>query len=147
MKRTKLFFAALVCLFTANTVCNAHDMPIPASQLPAAAKAFVQQNFPGRTIVYAEKDTEFMKTKYEVSLNDGTEIDFYNNGTFDKVDCHTAPVPASIVPAAIQQFVKANFAGAAVTKIDKERYGYDIELSNGMELKFNHQGGFMGYDD
>ena len=68
MKRTKLFFAALVCLFTANTVCNAHDMPIPAAQLPAAAKAFVQQNFPGRTIVYAEKDTEFMKTKYEVLI-------------------------------------------------------------------------------
>ena len=43
-------------------------MPIPASQLPAAAKAFVQQNFPGRTIVYAEKDTEFMKTKYEVLI-------------------------------------------------------------------------------
>ena len=82
-----------------------------------------------------------------MSLNDGTEIDFYNNGTFDKVDCHTAPVPASIVPAAIQQFVKANFAGSAVVKIDKERYGYDIELSNGMELKFNHQGEFMGYDD
>ena len=37
--------------------------------------------------------------------------------------------------------------GAAVTKIDKEHYGYDIELSNGMELKFNHQGGLMGYDD
>ena len=88
-------------------------MPIPAAQLAAAAKSFVQQNFPGRTIVYAEKDTEFMKTKYEVSLNDGTEIDFYNNGTFDKVDCHTAPVPASIVPAAIQQFVKANFAATA----------------------------------
>ena len=147
MKRTKLFFAALVCLFTANTVCNAHDMPIPASQLPAAAKAFVQQNFPGRTIVYAEKDTKFMKTKYEVSLNDGTEIDFYYNGTFDKVDCHTAPVPASIVPATILQFVDADFGGAVVTKIDKEDHGYEIELSNGVELKFNRQGRFIGYDD
>ena len=147
MKRTKLFFAAIVCLFTANTVCNAHDMPIPAAQLPAAAKSFVQQNFPGRTIVYAEKDTEFMKTKYEVSLNDGTEIDFDSNGTFDKVDCHAAPVPASIVPAAIRQFVMSNCNGAAVIKIDKERYGYDVELSNGMELKFYPQGEFMGYDD
>jgi hypothetical protein len=34
-----------------------------------------------------------------------------------------------------------------VSKIDKERYGYDIELSNDLELKFNHQGAIIGYDD
>lgn len=147
MKRTKLFFAALVCLFSVNTVCYADGRPIPPTQLPAAAQSFIQNNFPGKTIVYAEIDKEFMKTKYEVNLNDGTEIDFYKDGTFDKVDCHVAPVPAAIVPTTIQQYVKANFPGAVIVKIDKERHGYDIELSNDIELKFNNQGAFMGYDD
>ena len=34
-----------------------------------------------------------------------------------------------------------------ITKIDKERYGYDIELSNDLELKFNRQGALIGMDD
>ena len=32
-------------------------------------------------------------------------------------------------------------------KIDKERHGYDIELSNDLELKFNKQGQLIGFDD
>ena len=57
------------------------------------------------------------------------------------------PVPAAIVPAAIQQYVSAHFRGQVITKVDKERHGYDIELSNGMDLKFNRGGAFMGIDD
>ena len=147
MKRINLFLAALVCLFVSTTVCHADDMPIPAAQLPAAVKNFVQKNFPGKSIAYAEKDAEFSGTKYEVNLNDGTQIDFDRNGNWDKVDCHMVAVPAALVPASIQQYVKATFSGASVVKIDKERHGYDVELSNGVELKFNHQGAFIGYDD
>ena len=147
MKRINLFLAGLVCLLTSATVCHADDMPIPAAQLPTAAQSFVQQNFPGKAIAYAEKDTEFMKVKYEVHLNDGTQIDFDKNGNWDKVDCHMVAVPAALVPAAIQQYVNATFAGTSVVKIDKERYGYDVELSNGAEMKFNKQGACIGYDD
>lgn len=147
MKRINLFLAALVCLLASATVCHADDMPIPAAQLPAAAKTFVQKNFPGKAIAYAEKDFEHMRVKYEVSLNDGTQIDFDSNGNWDKVDCHMRAVPTALVPAAIQQYVKSSFGGTSVTKIDKERYGYDVELSNGMEVKFNHQGVCIGYDD
>ena len=137
MKTAKFFFAALACLFVSTTVCSAHDYPVPPTQLPAAAHSFLQQHFPGKTIVYAEKDTEFMKTKFEVNLNDGTQVDFDSRGNWDKVDGHDMiAVPAALVPAPIQQYVNATCAGATVTKVDKERYGYDVELSNGMEMKF-----------
>ena len=39
------------------------------------------------------------------------------------------------------------FPNAEIVKIDKERHGYDIELSNDIELKFNKKGAFMGMDD
>ena len=32
-------------------------------------------------------------------------------------------------------------------KIDKEYYGYDVELSNEIDLKFSHQGELVGMDD
>ncbi len=147
MKTFKTFLAAIVCLTLTPFNSFAADHPIVANQLPAAAKQFIAKNFPGKTIAYAEKDTEYMKTTYEVSLNDGTKIDFNGQGVWDKVDTHTTPVPAAIVPAAIQQYVSAHFRGQVITKVDKERHGYDIELSNGMDLKFNRGGAFMGIDD
>ena len=147
MKRINLFLAALVCLFVSTTVCHADDMPIPAAQLPAAVKNFVQKNFPGKSIAYAEKDAEFSGTKYEVNLNDGTQIDFDRNGNWDKVDCHMRAVPSALVPATIQKFVASKYSGTVVVKIDKERHGYDVKLSNNLELRFNHQGAFIGYDD
>ena len=34
-----------------------------------------------------------------------------------------------------------------ITKIDKEPFGYDIEINNGLELKFAANGTLLGIDD
>lgn len=146
MKTTRLFLVAVICLMQSVT-SMADDRMIPVSQLPAAVKTFVANNFPGKNIAYAEKDVEFMGTKYEVMLNDGAKIDFDKKGNWDKVDCETYAVPAALIPASIAQYVKTNFPGTIIIKIDKERYGYDIELSNDIELKFNQSGALVGMDD
>ena len=142
MKQMKYFLAALLCVLMSN-VAQADDRPIPVEQLPVAAKTFVQTNFQGKKIIYAEKDWN----SYECRLDDGTKIEFNRKGNWKKVDCHMTAVPAAIVPQAIQQYVTTNFAGCIITKIDKERYGYDIELSNDIDLKFNYQGVIIGMDD
>ena len=147
MKKSSLFFAALVCLLMQSLSSFADDRVIPTQQLPAAAQTFMQNTFPGQGIAYATIDRDFGKTTYDVRLNDGTEVDFDAKGTWDKVDCGLSAVPAQLVPTAIADYVKANFAGAMIVKIDKERHGYDIELSNDLELKFNKQGQFIGIDD
>jgi hypothetical protein len=35
----------------------------------------------------------------------------------------------------------------AITKINKEYHGYEIELANGLDLNFDRSGNFMGMDD
>ena len=75
------------------------------------------------------------------------ELEFDKNGTWDKVDCNYSAVPANLVPAAIANYVKTHFAGATIVKIDKERYGYDVELSNELDLKFNKKGQLVNIDD
>lgn len=142
MKQMKFFLVALMSLLVSN-VALADDTPIPVEQLPATAKTFVQTNFQGKKIIYAEKDWN----SYECRLDDGTKIEFNRKGNWKKVDCHYTPVPAAIIPQPIQQYVSTNFAGTIITKIDKERYGYDIELSNDIDLKFNYQGVLIGMDD
>lgn len=142
MKQVKFFFVALMCLMVSGSVF-ADDTPIPVEQLPAEAKSFVKTNFPGKKIVYAEKD----RNSYECRLDEGTKIEFNKKGTWKKVDCHHTALPAVIVPDAIKQYVTTNFPGCLITKIEKERYGYQIELSNDIDLKFNYQGAFIGMDD
>ena len=144
MKTTKLFLVAVICMLAQSLTSLADDRMIPVSQLPAVVKTFVTKNFSGKTIAYASKDVEFMGTKYEVMLNDGAKI---KKGNWDNVDCETYAVPTALVPAAIAQYVKANFPGTKIVKIDKERHGYDIELSNDIELKFNKNGALIGMDD
>jgi hypothetical protein len=143
MKRMRLFFIALLSMMV-TSVAFADDKPIPVEKLPAAARTFVDTNFPGKKILYAEKDWN----SYECRRDDGTKIDFTYKGEWKQVDCHgMSAVPAVLVPEAIKQYVETNFSNCMITKIDKERHGYDIELSNDLELRFNHQGALIGMDD
>ncbi len=147
MNKNKFFLVALLCMLLQSVTCLADDKIIPVEQLPAPAKTFVKKYFPQATIEYATKDTEFMGTTYEVRLSDGTEVDFDKKGNWDNVDCKVKAVPASLVPAAIAQYVKAHYPNTVIVKIDKERGGYEIELSNDLDLKFNSKGKLIGIDD
>ena len=53
----------------------------------------------------------------------------------------------AIAALSFANFVKTNYAGAVIVKIDKERYGYEIELSTDFELKFDHQDNLLSIDD
>ena len=134
---------AMVLLMTA---CS--DKPVTPAELPASITAFVQQNFPGRTITFAKKDLEITGWQYDVVLADGTQIDFDTDEAWDKIECPlTNHVPAALVPGSIVTYLQTNYPDAIITKIDKERYGYEVELANGLEMKFNQQGLLMEMDD
>ncbi len=134
---------ALVLLMTACT-----DRPVVPAQLPQQITAFIQQNFPGQTISFATKDLEITGWQYDVVLADGTQIDFDTDKMWDKIQCTMGnPVPTGLIPAQIANHLRTNFPDAMILKIDKERYGYEVELANGLELKFNQQGALMEVDD
>ena len=134
---------AMVLLFTA---CS--DKPVAPEQLPAPVTTFIQQTFPGQTITYAEKDIELTGSKYDVILADGTRVDFDTDNVWDKIECTMAnPVPTALIPAPIVTHIQANFPDALILKIDKERNGYEVELANGLELKYNKQGVLTEMDD
>lgn len=141
MRQMKYILMALMCLVSSSIMAD--DTPIPVEQLPKAVKTFVQTNFKDQKILYAEKDG----SSYECRLADGTKIEFTKKGAWKKIERKSASVPACFVPDAIQKYVKANFPDCVVTTIDKEHNGYDIELSNDIDLKFNSKGVLIGMDD
>jgi hypothetical protein len=146
MKTNKFFLVAFAAMFMQSAVSLADDVMIAATQLPAAAQTFVKKTFPNATIAYAEKDG-FVNPSYEVHLSDGTKVEFDRRGIWNKVDAQLQPVPAHLVPTAIANYVKTNFTGVQIVKIDKEPYGYEIELSNDLDLKFNRAGALIAMDD
>ncbi|MBP5740245.1 MAG: PepSY-like domain-containing protein [Bacteroidales bacterium] len=146
MKKIILSIVSLALLLPFASRAN-DDRPISPDKLPAAAKAFIKETFPETPIVYAEIDKEITKTKYEVRLNDGTKIEFNGKGEWDKVECIRKAVPASLVPEVIVGYVQTTFPDNLIVKIDKERFGWSIELSNDLELDFSPEGALLRIDD
>ena len=134
---------ALVLLMTGCT-----DRPVLPEQLPMPIKAFIQQYFPGQTITFAKKDLEITGWQYDVMLADGTQIDFDTDNVWDKIESpFTNPIPTALIPAPIATVLQANYPDAMITKIDKDYRGYEVDLANGLELKFNKQGELIDMDD
>ena len=142
----KLIALGIFAFMMMLTACS--DKPVLPAELPATITSFVQQNFPGQTISFAKKDLELTGWQYDVVLADGTQIDFDTDQMWDKIQATlTNPVPTALIPAPIVTHIQTQFPQAMILKIDKERYGYEIELANGLELKFNEMGALMEVDD
>ena len=123
------------------------DAPATTAQgLPDAITAFIKQHFPNATITGVEPDHDHGGLEYDVYLNDGTQIDFDANNQWEKVESMKG-VPAFFIPKAIASHVKGSYQNAVITKINKEYNGYEVELNNGIELRFDGSGRFLGMDD
>lgn len=146
MKKLLLVLTMLTCIigYTSAKDTYAHD----ASALPKAAQTVIANNFKAKvSLVKIEKDFGRV-SEYEVILTDGTEISFDRDGNWENVEVNnTKSVPSSIVPKAIRAYVAKTHPGQRIVGIDKERKGYEIELSNGIDMKFDKAGQFLRYDD
>ena len=137
---------ALVALFTVSTTAMADDdRPIDFSQLPKTAQATVKKHFASSEILYSTQDGIVFKT-YDVMFANGDKIEFDSKGNRKDVETMNG-VPTAFVPAQIQNFVKKSYPGTKITKIDRDAHDYEIELSNGLDLKFNKSGRLIEIDD
>lgn len=85
---------------------------------------------------------------YEVNFDNGTEIEFNAIGQWTDIDA--APgyyVPFEIVPFGISSYLSANFPAQNITDLSRTvSGGYIVELTNDVELVFDMNGNFLGYD-
>ena len=82
------------------------------------------------------------KTDYDVRLVNGTTIEFSNSGKWTEVDCKSREVPQGIIMKPIRNYVAKTFSDVKIVKIEKKSSGYEVKLSDGVELKFNLVGQF-----
>ena len=145
----KLVFL-LVCLFTLQTVARADDdKPIQVTQMPQLAQQFIKQHFSDSKVALAKMESDFLYKSYEVIFTNGNKVEFDKKGNWEEVSARKGQViPASIVPNFAVDYLKAhNFAAEGVTKVERDRKGYEVELSTGVSFKFDKKGKFVKADD
>ena len=147
MKKLLSIIAIFLLTVIAVQDLSAKDTPITFEQLPAKAQAFVKQHFKVNDIASVWKDDDFHDQDYKVYFNDGTQIEFYSNGDWEEVKTRTQAVPAKLIPNGIAQYVKKTYPQTDIYKIQTTRYGYEVELANGLDLEFNAKGQFLRIDD
>ncbi len=144
MKKLLIIFAVLIGVFTASARDNYSHNP---ADLPNSAQVILKNNFKA-DVSHIKIEKNFGKIKeYDVVLTDGTEITFDSHGNWKDIEVRqNASVPSSLVPKAIADYVKQNQKNAKITGIEKEKSGYEVELSNGVEIKFNSAGQFLRFE-
>lgn len=128
------FLFTLLVLFGLTTSVYA-DYPIQPNQIPSQNVQFIKQHFK-QDITFAKKDF----WEIEVYLIDGTRVEF-KNGNF-----HSAKgfnLPTSFLPSGVQKAIKEKYAGQALTEIEAEYYGYELEFNGMLKVKVSSTGAIL----
>ncbi len=133
--KLKLAFVALM----GATILLARDIVVPASELPKNAQDFISKNFKTAQIALVKKDYD----SYDVTLNDGTEIDFIINGEWKEIDGKYKALPNSILPNIMSKV--STSMNAQIIEVDKEVTGYKFKLNNHAKVYTDMQGNILGH--
>ena len=154
MKR--LITIALLFATTASFAACDKEQFIAESKLPAESRAFLKTHFDGVEVLRAVKEIDGLEKDYSVYLKNGFEVDFRRSGAWDQVEGHREALPESIIgilPDGIPAFVAENYPDHPIVKVNREHWGYEIELGRisgqggDIELDFTESGEFFRYDD
>ena len=137
--------------FISQDIDNDDDeITVPVSDLPQNAQTLIESHFSGAQAIYLSKNTvtDDDGTVYELKLDNGFEIDFDQDGNWTDIEGNRQQVPDALIPQEILSYVLSNYPSPLfIEGIDKESYGYQIEVSNDVDLKFDADGNFIGIDD
>lgn len=146
MKKFLISLALVVAVALGATARDSytHD----ASVLPEAATTTIANNYKAKVSLVKVDKKLGRVDDYEVILTDGSEITFDRQGNWKDVEAtRNGSVPSYFVPKGVSDYVAKTHNGMKIVGIEKERNGYEVELSNGIDIKFDRNGSFVRYDD
>lgn len=145
MKKLITMVAIAAATLLSLQSCEKDDRLINPGDLPTTSSNFITANFPNATIRNVVKDYDDATYTYQVSLSDGTYIEFRKNGEWKEIENRTSGVPNSVIPAKILEYVTTNYPDNFIVDIEKE-HQIDVELNSGLDLDFSSDGNFIRVD-
>ena len=146
MKKVSSLLLALV-MVVALSSCEKEEV-VGIEEIPSVGQAFLDEHFGDQTVVSVKREKESSEgVEYEVRLDNGVTVKFDKGGNWEDVD---APVngslPTTFILTPIVDYVEAEYPNVWIKGIDKERQGFDVELTNGVDLVFDTEGNFVRID-
>ena len=139
MKRMiRVLMTVICCMMSCNMAANAgNGKPISVNALPAKAQTLLNNHFNSQKVMLATIESGVVSRSYDVVLQNGTKLEFDKKGNLTEINCKQGIVPALLIPQAIKNYLKDNYAGQSVKKIEMNKNEYEVELTNGLDLTFN----------
>jgi hypothetical protein len=135
--KMKLFLA--IALLIAAISASAQKK-IEVIELPKPSQEFLKKHFSHTLVEKAQKDPEHGEKGYEVKLKDGTEVEFWKDGSYREVDGGDNPIPTDFIPDNIKAYVAKNHPNEKITHIDYGHKDLDVDLTNKIDLEFTKDG-------
>ena len=76
----------------------------------------------------------------------GCKVEFDRKDNWIEINCRFREVPVEIIPPKIRDFLDKHHNDNKILSISKEDE-YEVEIDNGVDLKFDLKFNFKGYDD
>lgn len=144
----KIFLLLSVMILSVASLSARDKVYRDASVLPAPAKELLSKYFGKTKVSHINVDKKtFGGADYDVILTNGFEIEFNSDGTLTEIDCGSVAIPDALILKPIRDHVNKNFKGRKIVQMEVNRNSYDIELSDGTDLKFDRSGVFQRIDD
>lgn len=143
----KKLLILLLALMPATMALADSDRPIEFRELPAAAQKFIKANFPDSKVALATVESPNWNPTYDVIFSDGMKMEFIASGEWKEIDCKYSRVPEKVIPQKMGDFLKTHHPDNFVKQIERGKNKYELKLDNGLELRFDVNGEFRGYDD
>jgi hypothetical protein len=134
----KRIFLALTLLML--TMSASAQKKIEVKELPQPAQDFIKKHFSNTSIEIAKKDAEHGEKGFEVKLKDGTEVEFWKDGSYREVDGGEKPIPTEFIPQSVKDYVAKNHPNEKITHIDYGHKDLDVDLTNNIDLEFTKEG-------
>ncbi len=146
MNQSFFFKSSLVAIaLTVSLISCAKDEVIPVSELPAEMKVYISTHFPSNTILQVVKDVDGLTKTYDVLLSERISLEFNRQKEIIDIDSEIA-LPNSVIPEQIRQYVTANYPSNVITDWELDDRNQQVQLNNGLDLKFNMNGDFLRID-
>ncbi|HNQ26728.1 MAG TPA: PepSY-like domain-containing protein [Aquaticitalea sp.] len=153
MKKLVLATTAILVLAFTGVSCssddddNASETIIDYSELSVECTTFVETYFNGYEVLRVEKGPYSVDEYYEITFVGGTQIDLNASCEWTEVDGNDQAIPTGFINTSIVEYVSTNYPTTAIESIDKKTYGFDVDLVDGTELRFDSEGNFLGLDN
>ncbi len=139
-----------MALFLAIGISAKKYPTLSFKDLPIESQNFITNTFG----VSSVKTVKEGPVKYEVELRNGTEVQFYKNGSFKRAEAekHQAlPISVlNVLPANVKTYVSHKFGSWRLTDVEVKYSGkIEIELEKGKyeaELEFSRTGQLLKVD-